>query len=177
MYRLSNDRPSDVLGALPRRRPQRRSAKRAAPAPAENSAAATTQTRANGGSKSASPAAKRTSAARSRTARAQTKKTTASPGPRKQAAIASGPTGRSTGATAKVVAAPTRATRRRPERLRQPAQPAGAPPPAPQMARPEPPPTRRVLGTAAQAAAELAEIGLTASARALRNAMARLPRP
>jgi hypothetical protein len=34
-----------------------------------------------------------------------------------------------------------------------------------------------VLGTAVQAAAELAEIGLMASARALRGALARLPRP
>jgi hypothetical protein len=34
-----------------------------------------------------------------------------------------------------------------------------------------------ILGTAVQAAAELAEIGLSASARALRGAIARLPRP
>jgi hypothetical protein len=33
------------------------------------------------------------------------------------------------------------------------------------------------LGTAVQAAAELAEIGLKASARALRGALSRLPRP
>ena len=80
------------------------------------------------------------------------------------------------GATAQVLPAPTRATRRRPERLRQPAQPPGVPP-MPRAAPPEPAPNRRILGTAAQAAAEIAEIGLTASARALRNALARLPRP
>jgi hypothetical protein len=34
-----------------------------------------------------------------------------------------------------------------------------------------------ILGTAVRAAAELAEIGLSAGARALRNAIARLPRP
>jgi hypothetical protein len=34
-----------------------------------------------------------------------------------------------------------------------------------------------VIGTAVHAAAELAEIGLTAGARALRNTVARLPRP
>jgi hypothetical protein len=34
-----------------------------------------------------------------------------------------------------------------------------------------------VLGTAVHAAAELAEIGLSAGARALRNAVGRLPKP
>jgi hypothetical protein len=34
-----------------------------------------------------------------------------------------------------------------------------------------------ILGTAVQAAAELAEIGLMAGARALRGALSRLPRP
>jgi hypothetical protein len=34
-----------------------------------------------------------------------------------------------------------------------------------------------IVGTAVQAAAELAEIGLTLSGRALRNAFDRLPRP
>ncbi|HEY2259594.1 MAG TPA: hypothetical protein VGH45_07760 [Solirubrobacteraceae bacterium] len=41
----------------------------------------------------------------------------------------------------------------------------------------EPPAATGPLGTAVQAAAELAEIGLTASARALRGALSRLPRP
>jgi hypothetical protein len=36
---------------------------------------------------------------------------------------------------------------------------------------------REIVGTVVQAAAELAEIGLSASARALREAVARLPRP
>ncbi|HEY3726097.1 MAG TPA: hypothetical protein VGL51_02915 [Solirubrobacteraceae bacterium] len=49
---------------------------------------------------------------------------------------------------------------------------------APRPAMPPPPAaTAGPLGTAVQAAAELAEIGLTASARALRGALSRLPRP
>ena len=48
-----------------------------------------------------------------------------------------------------------------------------APPPAPVAADP----SHGVLETAVQAAAELAEIGLHASARALRGAVSRLPRP
>jgi hypothetical protein len=50
---------------------------------------------------------------------------------------------------------------------------AEAPPPAPVSADP----SHGVLETAVQAAAELAEIGLHASARALRRAVSRLPRP
>ncbi len=53
--------------------------------------------------------------------------------------------------------------------------PAAAAKPARPGAAPDPP--AGPLGTAVQAAAELAEIGLTASARALRGALARLPRP
>jgi hypothetical protein len=34
-----------------------------------------------------------------------------------------------------------------------------------------------IVSTAVQAAAELAEIGMTVSARALRNAVSRLPKP
>src|SRR2546421_91325 len=71
---------------------------------------------------------------------------------------------------------PPRATARRPQRLRQPAQPAGVPPTS--RDRPADPATgRHLLGTAAQAAAELAEIGLSVSARALRGMIDRLPRP
>jgi hypothetical protein len=42
---------------------------------------------------------------------------------------------------------------------------------------PEPQTEPDLLGTAVQAAAEIAEIGLSVSARALRRAVARLPRP
>jgi hypothetical protein len=71
---------------------------------------------------------------------------------------------------------PTPATRPAPKRLRQPAQPAGAPP-SPRSRASVPTTGADVLGTAVHAAAELAEIGLTAGARALRNAVARLPKP
>ena len=135
---LSDERPSDVLGALPHRRPQRRSDKRASPAGRSGASASTT--------------AKRAPAARSRGARPATPQ-------------------RSAPATA------TRATPRRPERLRQPAQPAGVPPTPPRPGQPDQTTGRDILGIAAQAAAELAEIGLSVSARALRNAVSRLPRP
>ncbi|MGA2009249.1 MAG: hypothetical protein ABSH51_01760 [Solirubrobacteraceae bacterium] len=58
--------------------------------------------------------------------------------------------------------------------------PAADPPPVvPAREPPEPEPAAYPgpLETAVQAAAELAEIGLHASARALRGALARLPRP
>jgi hypothetical protein len=50
---------------------------------------------------------------------------------------------------------------------------------APSRSHTPPPPARTAgpLGTAVQAAAELTEIGLMASARALRGALSRLPRP
>lgn len=68
--------------------------------------------------------------------------------------------------------------------LRQPPQPRGVPQ-QPKTARPkaaEPaerpaPPRRELLATAVQAAAELTEMGLSAGARALREAVSRLPRP
>jgi hypothetical protein len=69
----------------------------------------------------------------------------------------------------------------RPERLRQPPQPRGLPP------KPDPMPVEHrdpsfsagtgIVATAVQAAAELAEIGVTVSARMLRRAVSRLPRP
>jgi hypothetical protein len=74
-------------------------------------------------------------------------------------------------------AAPQAIGARRSERLQQPAQPAGAPPAPPRAAEPERTTGRDILGIAAQAAGELAEIGLSVSARALRNAVSRLPRP
>jgi hypothetical protein len=56
--------------------------------------------------------------------------------------------------------------------------PRAAAPPAKPPARAEPqPPDRGALGTAAQVAAELTEIGLAIGARALRQAISRLPRP
>lgn len=68
------------------------------------------------------------------------------------------------------------ASRARSQPLRQPKQPAGAPP-APSSRRPRPASGSEIASTLVQAAGELAEIGLSAGARAIRNALARLPRP
>jgi hypothetical protein len=138
---MNDDRPSEVLGGLPRTRPHRRSDKRAAPAV------------------TGTPKAQATPSARTK------------------------PAPRAKGATPRAKAPAPKAGR-----LRQPAQPAGTPslrsPATHRRPRPIPPARRtaapsggEILGTAVQAAAELAEIGLSASARALRNALARLPRP
>jgi len=52
------------------------------------------------------------------------------------------------------------------------------PGPATEASMDKPPPAGApILGTAVQATAELAEIGLSLSARALRGALSRLPRP
>jgi hypothetical protein len=66
--------------------------------------------------------------------------------------------------------------RTRSEPLRQPKQPGGTPP-KPAARRPAPPSGTEIVSTAVQAAAELVEIGLSAGARAVRNALSRLPRP
>jgi len=123
---MSEDRPTDLLSALPRTRPHRRSEKRAAPPSGPRAATA---------AKPQKPA---------RTAR---------------------PTRRPAGR------APSK-------RLRQPAQPRGIPSArrAPKR-KPAPATGAEIVGTAVQAVGELAELGLTLSARALRNAVSRLPRP
>ena len=63
-------------------------------------------------------------------------------------------------------------------RLSQPAQPGGIPD-ARRAAKRKPAPTAvpELVGTAVQAVGELAEIGLALTARALRNAVSRLPKP
>jgi hypothetical protein len=119
MCAMAEQRPSDILGALPRTRPQRTRGKRGArQGPAEQAQA-----------------------------RKQSRQQAARP-PRPQ-------------------------TRRQP--LRQPAQPGGTPA-ARRAPQPEPP-SPEILGTAAQAAAELAEIGLAVTTRALRQVVSRFPRP
>jgi hypothetical protein len=148
---VSDDPPSDVLGALPRHRPQRRSQKRRAPASVDKPARA--QSDPTAGPSRARANGRTQAAGRSRTATTPQVKRASRP------------------------AAQTRAQpARRSGRLPQPAQPSGVPP-APPTRGPLQPTGRDILGTAAQAAAELAEIGRSMSAWALRNAIARLPRP
>jgi hypothetical protein len=117
---MSDEKPPEILGGLPRTRPHRRSDKRAATGPP-------------GGK----PAAKRSTSAGKR-----------------QGARGGG----------------------RSEPLRQPKQPAGTPP-KPASRRPAPPSGPEIVSTVVQAAAELVEIGLSAGARAVRDALGRLPRP
>ena len=133
---MTDERPSEVLGALPHTRPHRRSQKRAA-RPANGSDTVD-----------------------------QTKASTPKPTAAKKASSAAAPKSSS----------PRRRPAPRKQTLRQPAQPDGTPA-APSPRKPVPPGRTDVLGTAVQATAELAEIALTVSARALRGAIARLPRP
>lgn len=160
LARMSDDRPSEVLGSLPRTRPHRRSEKRAARASSQDSAAAP-----------------ETAAAPEPTpARAET--------PKPKTPARAKPKPRATKATVKATSSPkvksTSSSPRKPatdkQKLRQPAQPAGTPAPA-RPRKPAPSPRTDVLGTAVQAAAELAEIGLSVGARAIRRAVSRLPRP
>jgi hypothetical protein len=144
--RMSDEPKPGVIGSLPRTRPHRRSAKRAAPAgapPVDTQAQepAVVKAAALPKAKAAKPprAAKPPAAAKPRAPRA----TPAASKPR----------------AAKATPAPPKAAVSTPT------------PPAP----PEPAPG--LLQTAVQAAAELAEIGLHAGARALRGAVSRLPRP
>jgi hypothetical protein len=156
---MSDEPPSDVLGGLPRSRPHRRSAKRGTPAGSATNGARQTPgvARPTGGQPTdPGPATPHSSGPQSA---AKQRSTTPRP-----ATPRSG--------------APRSAARPRPrsERLRQPAQPAGTPP-SPGSRKPVPASGADLLGTAVQAAAELAEMGLSATARALRSAVARLPRP
>ena len=171
---MTDTPPSDVLGALPRTRPHRRSDKRAAkpvPAAAVDAVAEVVADK---------PPAKRKAPA----------KPTA---PAKRAASPKTPAGAKTPAAAKAPVAQKGATGGQRPKLRAvppPAEPAQPPP----FYTPGPAPRGRVaaqkaakpassdekvdiLGTAVQAAAELAEIGISATARAIRGALDRLPRP
>ncbi|HTT27787.1 MAG TPA: hypothetical protein VMG37_05215 [Solirubrobacteraceae bacterium] len=175
---MSDERPSDVLGALPRRRPHRRSEKRAAPTPAtergaDSSAPAATQSGAG------TATTKRASGSRPRGARpANGARPATNSRPAKKAPAQRAPGTRATPSAGNASANHTAQPRRRAEPLRQPAQPAGTPPaPARRNGTRDHSTGRDIVGIAAQAAAELAEIGLSVSARALRNAVGRLPRP
>ena len=140
---MTEPRPSQVLGGLPRSRPHRRSQRRPAVQQIAESASAqaTTPEKSTGNAAAPKP------------------NTTTGAAPIATAA----PTGRAAATSS--------------------AAPAGADPTTAGPARmlPVTPGARAtrtdVLGTAVQAAAELAEIGLTVGARTLRNALSRLPHP
>ncbi|HWF50974.1 MAG TPA: hypothetical protein VG294_10075 [Solirubrobacteraceae bacterium] len=146
---MSDDRPSEVLGALPRTRPHRRSEKRAAPAPTRAAPAPPARPPA----RSARPTEPTTSLRQAKSARrpAAVKSTPASPGATKRATPA-------------------------PSRVRQPAQPPGTPR-ATRSRPPIPAAGADLISSAVNVTAELAEMGISAGARALRGVVARLPRP
>lgn len=173
---MPDERAPSVLGGLPRTRPHRRSEKRTAAAspqaepaqtePAPNEAKAKTRAKPN-----------KSAAAKPKAPGGKTR----APSPKPKTPNGKTPT---PAAKAKTPEATVSAARRRGTTMRQPAQPRGAPmttrpvkrPPA--SATPQRPANgREIVGTAVQAAAELAEIGLAVSARAIRTAVSRLPRP
>lgn len=158
---MTDERPTDVLGSLPHTRPHRRSRRRA-DLPGEGAAP--------GGGTGAPEREAAPTAAEPRTAEpaAGPRATKPAPEPR-TAKPAAGP--RATKPAA--AASPPRATR---GRLAQPAQPDGIPN-LERHRKPVPVTGVEVVGTAVQAAAELAEIGLAVGARAIRRAVSRLPKP
>jgi cell division septation protein DedD len=139
---MSPEPKPGVIGSLPRTRPHRRSAKRAA-------------------SPAGAPPVDSQSAAEPEVVKAAAK-------PKPAAANATAASKPKRATTAAKTAAKPKRTAPRPK----PTAPAERPPAsAPADS------SHGVLETAVQAAAELAEIGLHASARALRRAVSRLPRP
>lgn len=178
---MADQHQSDVLGGLPRTRPQRRSTKRPARAssaaslpasPAEPSQAPRRQAKAT----SPTPPSRRQAKAASPTQR-QAK---ASAAPAGQRRTGTQPTplskAQSRPRSAAGVSKPGVRSKARADRLAQPPQPRGIPsqPRSPVPSRTERP---EILGTVVQAAAELTEIGLSLGAQVLRRAVARLPRP
>jgi len=170
---MNDERPSEVLGGLPRTRPHRRSDKRGAraqsapigpePATFVGQAPAPATPKSQAAAKVKAPAKRR----------AQTRPKATAPGTARAKAQASVEARSMPKAEALGNQSPAPA---KGARLPQPGQPPGAPP-APASRRPASSGGVDILGTAVQAAAELAEIGLSSSARALRGAISRLPRP
>ena len=148
MARKDEDRDGGVLAGLPRSRPQRRSGRRKAAAEASPAATAGEPRRAKAAASKRSASA---GAKASASAGAKASKPSAAQRPK------------ATGA-----AAPKR----------QPAQPRNVPP---QPARSAPAQSREerahLVGTAVQAAGELAQISVTVGAHVLRGALSKLPRP
>jgi hypothetical protein len=156
------DSPSDVLGALPRSRPHRRSDKRASrPTPESGS-----------GSPAPAAATGASAPATAKPAKPKKPKPAAAAKP-KAAATAKAKAGARTAPAAQTKRAPAQTTRA------QFYTPSGAGSRVAKQKASKPVPDEKfdVLGTAIQAAAELAEIGISATARAIRGAVERLPRP
>ena len=176
---MNDYHPSGVLGGLPHSRPHRRSPKRAIPgaagpktgeeprnAPAEVDTAPVAEAKPHSAS---SRMARAGSAAKSRPRSAPKARASASAQPRPNRSEG----GARTAEPGRSSAQSPRFSAQSPRPSAQSRQP-GAPP---TTRAPEPPDRPSAVATAAQAAAELAEIGLTMSARALRGALSRLPRP
>jgi hypothetical protein len=167
----------DVLTSLPRTRPTRRSAKRDAVAGKTEPAKA-----------AATPKAKPAAATKAK-AKPAAKRATASKAPAAGKSTPKRPAAAKTGGTAKA-AKPAATKPKRAAARSQAAAPAAktetrreppTPPPA-GWATPHAHESRRggtgeLLGTAAQAVGELAQIGLTFGGQALRQALSRLPKP
>ena len=201
-----SDKPTtDVLGALPRTRPHRRSGKRAERPGDAGPAGELTPQAADARETPARKPAKRPATKKAATAKpaaaagrkAPARGAAASAGskaPARGAAASAGSKASARGAASQSSSKTPRAgngttPRPRPRavadtghgagpgsRLRQPPQPAGTPS-GRRSRKPVPASGGEIFGTAVQAAAELAEIGLSVSARALRNAVSRLPKP
>lgn len=190
---MSDERHSEVLGGLPRTRPHRRSDKRSANranAPATDGvsgdAAEAMPTAAPEAKAKPQPKPARASAAKAKPAARKPKSKAKPPAPKaKPAPRAKKAAVRASASAGATTSAGTPRAKAGSTRLRQPNQPDGSPtrgPAKPRDAAPAPripssPKGGEILGTAVQAAAEIAEIGLSAGARALRRAVSRLPRP
>lgn len=153
---MTDKRQPGVLGSLPRTRPHRRSDKRpAAAAPATVSEPMVSPAEVTPEPKRAKAKPRATGTATPRATGTAKRRATATAKPR--AAVTPRATTRTAAATPVGEAKPRRTPARE--------------------AAPTPAPVPGTLETAVQAAAELAEIGLQASARALRRTLSRLPRP
>jgi hypothetical protein len=164
---MTDTPPSDVLGALPRTRPHRRSDKRASKPAATARPAATAKPKAP--SKPAATAKPKTPAK---------SKAAAKPRAAAKSKAAAKPKRAESATRPKLVAVPPAAEQAGPTPFYMPSSSQGSRVAAQKAAKPAPSNDKvDILGTAVQAAAELAEIGISATARAIRGAVARLPRP
>jgi hypothetical protein len=178
-------RKPSVIGSLPNTRPHRRSARRPAVDPA-TVAVEGPPVSGQGAAPPASPAAPK---AKAQTTKAQTTKAQTTKAQTTKAQTTKANAKARTEAEAKPGRSAAKAAPPRPSSQVKPGRSAGraAPRRASSQITTEPPrmpaPTQRTpespgaLGTAVQAAAELAEIGLQVGARALRRTLDRLPRP